>query len=186
MKVKEMTYCSVFTVLIAIGALIKIPVPICPFTLQFFFTTMAGVVLGKRLGAASVLLYTLLCLAGLPIFAEGGGIWYFLKPTFGYLLGFIVGAYVTGSLVEGLKFSKKWTLFIASFAGLLCVYAIGMLYYYILGNYVVNAPIGMGALFLYCFLLAVPGDVALCILVVFTGGRIRNALKEAMVANKEK
>lgn len=176
MKVRDMAYCAIFAVLIAVGAFIKIPVPVCPFTLQFFFTSMAGIVLGKKKGAISVILYTLLGLAGLPIFAEGGGIWYILKPTFGYMLGFIAGAYVTGALAEKFRYSKI-SLFASSLAGLFFVYSLGMIYYYIIGNYLINAPIGIGALFLYCFLLAVPGDIALCILLAFSGARIRRALR---------
>ena len=70
---REMTLCALFTVLTAVGAFIKIPIPVVPFTLQFLFTMMAGLLLGGRLGAASVGLYALLGLIGLPIFAEGGG-----------------------------------------------------------------------------------------------------------------
>ena len=105
-KIYDMTCCAVFTILIIVGAFIKIPIPVCPFTLQFFFTTMAGVILGPKRGAISVLLYTILGLIGLPIFAEGGGFWYILKPTFGYMIGFIVGSYVTGILINKLKGSK--------------------------------------------------------------------------------
>lgn len=174
-KTYDMVCCCVFTILIIVGAFIKIPIPVCPFTLQFFFTTMAGVILGPKRGAISVTLYTALGLAGLPIFAEGGGFWYVLKPTFGYMIGFIVGSYVTGILVNKFKESKINT-FIASFAGLLFVYAIGMLYYYLIGNYVVNSPIGLWPLFLYCFLLAVPGDIVLCIIVSLIGSRIKKAV----------
>ena len=78
---REMTLCALFTVLTAVGAFIKIPIPVVPFTLQFLFTMMAGLLLGGRLGAASVGLYALLGLIGLPIFAEGGGFWYLLKPS---------------------------------------------------------------------------------------------------------
>lgn len=174
-KVYDMACCAVFTVLIIVGAFIKIPIPVCPFTLQFFFTTMAGVILGPKRGAISVLLYTILGLVGLPIFAEGGGFWYILKPTFGYMIGFILGTMVTGILVNKLK-EKKINIFIASFAGLLVVYAIGMIYYYLIGNFVIDSPIGIWPLFLYCFLLAVPGDILLCILVALTGLRIKKTV----------
>lgn len=173
---KDMILCGMFTVLIAVGAFIKIPVPVCPFTLQFFFTTMAGIILGAKRGALSVLIYTLLGLAGLPIFAEGGGFWYVLKPTFGYMIGFILGSYVTGKLTEKKGWSDAKHIFLASFAGLLVVYAAGMLYYYVIGNYVIQAPIGIWALFLYCFLLAVPGDLVLCVVSALTAKRIRKAL----------
>lgn len=174
-KIRDMAYCSIFAVLITIGAFIKIPVPICPFTLQFLFTTMAGLILGAKRGAISVTVYTILGLAGLPIFAEGGGLWYIFKPTFGYMIGFIAGSYVTGLLISRLKDSKI-NIFISAFVGLLVVYAIGMVYYYLLGNYVINTPIGLWPLFLYCFLLAVPGDIALCIVAALIGKKLRKAI----------
>ena len=49
----------------------------------------------------------------------------------------------------------------ANLAGLAVVYAAGMIYYYVICNYVLNTPIAVGPLFLYCFVLAVPGDTAL-------------------------
>lgn len=71
MKTKGVIYCGLFTALIAVGAFIKIPIPVVPFTLQYLFTMLAGLLLGSRLGTLSVLSYMLLGLAGLPIFSEG-------------------------------------------------------------------------------------------------------------------
>ena len=93
MKTKGVIYCGLFTALIAVGAFIKIPIPVVPFTLQYLFTMLAGLLLGSRLGTVSVLSYMLLGLAGLPIFSEGGGLWYVFKPSFGYIIGFAVGTY---------------------------------------------------------------------------------------------
>ena len=42
-------------------------------------------------------------LIGVPVFAEGGGIWYVMKPSFGYLIGFIIGAFLTGYIIEKSK-----------------------------------------------------------------------------------
>ena len=72
-RTKNLMYCSLFTALIAVGAFIKIPIPVVPFTLQFFFTTLAGLLLGSKMGAVSVIAYMVLGLVGLPIFSEGGG-----------------------------------------------------------------------------------------------------------------
>lgn len=94
---KKITYCAIFTALITIGAFIQIPVPFMDyFTLQFFFVLLAGILLGSKLGALAVLLYVVIGLLGLPIFAAGGGLAYIVRPSFGYLIGFIAGAYVTG------------------------------------------------------------------------------------------
>ena len=55
MKTKGVIYCGLFTALIAVGAFIKIPIPVVPFTLQYLFTMLAGLLLGSRLGTVSVL-----------------------------------------------------------------------------------------------------------------------------------
>ena len=177
MQTKDMVYCSLFTVLIAIGAFIKIPIPLVPFTLQFLFTLLAGLLLGSRLGAISVALYAALGLLGLPIFAEGGGLWYILKPSFGYILGFIAGTYVTGYLTENLSSFAFNKVLGANFLGLLVVYGCGMVYYYIICNYVIHTPIGLWPLFLYCFILAVPGDICLCILGTVLAKKLRPSFK---------
>ena len=99
-KVKELVLFSLFTALTAIGAFIRVPVPLCPFTLQLLFTTLSGLILGSRKGAASVAVYVALGLSGVPVFTQGGGPGYIFQPTFGYLLGFIAGAWLTGKLSE--------------------------------------------------------------------------------------
>ena len=163
-RTKNLMYCSLFTALIAVGAFIKIPIPVVPFTLQFLFTTLAGLLLGSKMGSVSVIAYMVLGLVGLPIFSEGGGIWYVFKPSFGYIIGFCIGTYVTGLMAERMKEKTIPGYLAANFTGLLIVYAVGMIYYYLICNYVINTPIAIGPLFLYCFFLAVPGDICLCIL----------------------
>ena len=176
MKTKGVIYCGLFTALIAVGAFIKIPIPVVPFTLQYLFTMLAGLLLGSRLGTVSVLSYMLLGLAGLPIFSEGGGLWYVFKPSFGYIIGFAVAAYVNGKIANAKTHPSYRRLLGANLAGLFCVYAVGMIYYYIICNFVINTPIAAGPLFLYCFVLAVPGDIALSILGAVVAKRVRPVL----------
>ena len=169
-KTRQLVIMALFTALIAIGAFIKVPVPVVPFTLQFLFTTLAGLLLGARLGSGAVLVYVVLGLIGLPIFAAGGGPGYVLNPSFGYLIGFVWGTRVTGKLSEGAPTLKK--LLAANFAGLAIVYLCGMAYYYVIANYVIGQPIAIWPLILYCFLLAVPGDIVICVLCAFMGKRL--------------
>lgn len=169
----RLTLCALFTALISAGAFIRIPVPVVPFTLQLLFTMLAGLLLGGRDGAFCVGAYILLGLMGLPIFAEGGGIWYLGKPSFGYLIGFFLASYVTGKLAWSRKIPSLHFILLCNFAGLFIVYGIGMLYYYLISNYVIQTPIGLWPLFLYCFILAVPGDICLCILAAVLYFRLR-------------
>ena len=71
LNTKSLILCSLFAALIAVGAFIKIPIPVVPFTLQVLFTTLAGLLLGPRLGAISVGIYLLVGLIGIPVFTQG-------------------------------------------------------------------------------------------------------------------
>ena len=155
-KTKELVLCAMFVALIAAGAFIKIPIPVVPFTLQYLFTMMAG----------------------LPIFAQGGGPAYIFQPSFGYLIGFAAGAYVTGVIAGRTERPGYGSLLAANFAGLAIVYLFGMVYYYFMSNFYLNSPIGLWPLFLYCFILAVPGDIALCIVGAILGKRLIPLVKE--------
>ncbi len=172
LSVREMVLCALFAALTAIGAFIKIPIPVCPFTLQVLFTTFAGLLLGKKNGALSILIYIIVGLIGFPVFTEGGGISYIFKPTFGYIIGFCIGAYVTGAIAHKNSSPSFIRLLCASFAGLAIIYTFGVIYYYIIGNFVINNPIAVKSLILYCFLLVVPGDIVLCIFASVIAKRI--------------
>lgn len=172
LKSKDLVLCSLFVALIIVGTFIKIPIPVLPFTLQLLFTMLAGLLLGPKLGATAVVIYIILGLIGLPVFTEGGGFGYIFKPTFGYIIGFAVGAYVTGKIANKDKTPDMKRLLKANFAGLAIVYIFGMLYYYYISNFYLASPIGVKAIILYCFILAVPGDIFLCILGAFLGKRL--------------
>lgn len=180
-KTRNLILCALFVALISIGTFIKIPIPVLPFTLQFLFTMLAGLLLGGRLGAVSVGIYVFMGLLGLPIFTEGGGFGYVLKPTFGYLVGFIVASYVTGVIANNVQNPSYKRLLTANFIGLLIVYIFGMVYYYIISYFYINKPIGLWPLFLYCFILAVPGDIFLCILSAVIAKRLIPLIKKNWV-----
>ena len=99
-KTRDLIYCALFAALTAIGAFLHFQLFQATITLQFFFTAMAGLLLGAKLGALSQLLYVALGLVGVPIFAAGGGFGYIFNPTFGFLLGLIPTAWVIGKIAE--------------------------------------------------------------------------------------
>lgn len=175
-RTRDMVLFALFTALTAVGAFIRVPVPVCPFTLQLLFTTLAGLILGSRRGAASVMLYVALGLLGVPVFTEGGGPGYIFQPTFGYLVGFIAGAWLTGRIREGARgLPSMKRLLAADLAGLLAVYLFGMVYVYVLNNFYLGTPIGVWPVVLYCFVLAVPGDICLCLLAAVLARRLFRA-----------
>ena len=138
MSARQITMTALFVALVAVGAFIKIPIPYLPFTLQLLFTTLAGLILGSRLGGMSVLMYLILGLAGIPIFTEGGGLMYVVKPTFGYLLGFAIGAFVAGRMVETSVTLTFKRLLAASFVNLAIVYGVGMIYLYEIKRFILS------------------------------------------------
>jgi biotin transport system substrate-specific component len=91
------------SVLTALCAQIAVPLPFSPvpLTLQTLAVLFCGALLGRRLGAATQLLYLAQGAAGLPVFALGMGGWpVFLGPTGGYLLAFPVAAWIAGAFAE--------------------------------------------------------------------------------------
>lgn len=156
--------CALFATWIAIGAWMKIPIPMIPFTLQFLFANLAGLLLGRKYGAFAVGLYVLIGLAGFPVFTGGGGISYVLQPTFGYLIGFIIGAWVAGAIVERAKVLTTKTWLMAGFSNLAVVYLFGFCYYYWIANFYLGTPIGFWLLVWFGVILAIPGDILLCLL----------------------
>ena len=89
------------TILITISAKVKIPFYPVPMTMQTFVVLLIGITLGPKMGLATVTLYLLEGIFGLPVFAnspeKGIGISYFVGPTMGYLFGFLVAVYLSGS-----------------------------------------------------------------------------------------
>ena len=172
----RMAMCSaMFTALIAVGAYIKIPGPFVPATLQMQFAYLAGALLGKAYGAAAVGAYILAGLAGAPVFAGGGGIGYVMRPTFGYIIGFLAGAYITGAIrARKLSFANMLAAGIAHFAA---VYSIGLAYYYFIAKFIMASPIGIGTLFLYCFALTAPVDAVLCAVCAYISVRLAKILR---------
>jgi biotin transport system substrate-specific component len=83
-------------VFVAISARIVVPLYPVPITMQTFAVLVVGMAYGLRLGAATLALYLVSGLAGLPVFATAGA----LGPTFGYIVGFILAAGVVGWLAE--------------------------------------------------------------------------------------
>ena len=70
MKVRNLILCALFVALIAVGAFIRVPIPVVPFTLQFLFTMMAGLLLGGKLGAVSVGIYIAMGLLGCLLYTS--------------------------------------------------------------------------------------------------------------------
>src|SRR5213083_3527937 len=99
-------------VLVALAAQVSVPLPVTPvpMTLQPLAVLLVGGLLGARLGAASMVLYLALGIAGLPVFTPTVpllGIARLLGPTGGYLLAYPVAAYVVGAIIPPLRSAER-------------------------------------------------------------------------------
>ncbi|MDO4312786.1 MAG: biotin transporter BioY [Eubacteriales bacterium] len=173
----DLTLCGFFAALIAVGAFIKIEIPVEPyamhFTLQWFFVLIAGLLLGKKRAAMSVCVYLIIGLVGVPVFASGGGPAYLLRPTFGFLLGFALAAFVMGMMMEKKTKASYFWMLLTSAIGLTAYYGVGILYFYFISNYVIHMPVGWKLVLINCCLLTIVEDALLCVLAVTVCNRLR-------------
>ena len=114
-----------FAILTAISAKISIPTGFVPITMQPFVVILAGLVLGSRDGAASLITYLLMIAWGAPVDTNSLGTAAFFGPTGGYLIGFVFAAFATGWLVEA-GADKVWQRWLAGLVGVAIIYAFGV------------------------------------------------------------
>ena len=121
------------TLLLTISAKIKIPFYPVPMTMQTFMVLFLGITLGPKIGLLTISLYLFEGIFGLPVFAgtpeKGIGIVYFTGPTMGYLIGFLVAVYFSGSFKydKGLINTFLKLIFSVSFIYILGIIWLGTL-----------------------------------------------------------
>jgi biotin transport system substrate-specific component len=127
----------VFAALMAVSAnaFIYLPFTPVPVTLQVLTVIFSAIMLGGKWAVASQFAYIAMGLAGMPVFAGFmSGPAALMGPTGGYIMGFVLAAYITGTLVSGkyftvrIKQSGYLSAFIAGFSGLLAIYILGGLH----------------------------------------------------------
>ena len=179
MKTRQMILIALFAALTGIGAFIKIPTPLVPYTLQYLFCAYAGIFLGSKDGLYSQLLYITIGLVGFPIFASGGGPAYVLQPTFGYLMGFAAGAYVIGLLIKKLKNMSFVKVYSIITIGLMMVYLFGVSYMYLIVNFYLNKQMDIMKAIAVGFTPYIVFDLGLNILITITALRVVPILRRA-------
>ncbi len=165
------------SLLVALSAQVTVPLPFSPvpITGQTLAVLLVGALLGSQLGAASLVLYLLEGLAGLPVFAAGrGGLAVLLGPTGGYLLGFVVAAWLTGRLAQRGWDRRFGSTVAAMLLGNVVIYALGLPW---LARFVAGEALPLG---LYPF---IPGDLLKAVLAATllpTGWRIMDRRGKAV------
>ncbi len=175
-KAKKLTLSALFSALLVVSGFLRIPLPPTAITLQLQVALLSGLLLGGEWGCISVLTYAALGLLGLPVFAGGGGFSYLLQPTFGYILGFAVAAFVVGKLSNKAKKSVK-EMIISLAVGLAIVYAIGLIYAAIILTVYLRQTIALGEFLLIYAIWTLPKDVLLTVALVPLVKRLRVARK---------
>lgn len=134
LSIRDMTRVALFASLICIASLVlkfggegAVPFSILPFMVM-----LSGAILGPRLGSLSVGVYVLIGLMGAPVFAKApfGGLAYIFQPTFGFLPGFVLAAYVIGKLMGDSPVSSLGKYLVVMVVGTAVIYLVGIPYLY--------------------------------------------------------
>ncbi|WP_280769379.1 biotin transporter BioY [Salipaludibacillus daqingensis] len=163
-QIIDLTKGALFIALMAIGANLAafISIGTVPLTFQTVIAILAGILLGKKLAAFAMLGYLLIGLIGVPVLAGfTGGFHIIASPTLGFLISFIVLAYVVGAIVEKNP-HHLFTIYKACYIGLLINYLIGVPYLYFHSSIILGLDnvsfsaiaIGMTAFFIKDIILA--------------------------------
>lgn len=150
--------CALFAALTGVLSQIVIPIGPVPINLASFAVLLSGTLLGANGGAISMLVYTALGLIGAPVFSMlRGGPQVLLGPTGGYIIGYIVAAYMTGFI------AKKTSRTLPALAcGFVCYIIPGTIWYMILTG------------------SSLPGALTVCVFPFLLGDALKIALAWAL------
>ncbi|MGE6486985.1 biotin transporter BioY [Paenisporosarcina sp. NPDC076898] len=176
----QLVQTAMFAALMMVGANISSFLIIggVPITLQTFFAILAGLLLGKRTGAIAMLVYALIGLAGLPVFANfSGGFDTILSPTFGFIVSFILVAYFVGLIVE--KYPTKVGFVVAALVGTAINYLFGTNWMYAAYKVWAAAPEGFTYQMAWAWMaVPLPKDLLLSVLAGLFGYRLRPIIQK--------
>lgn len=168
-RVRTVALAGVSAALIIIGSFIRLPLPIIPMTLQVPVILAIVLLFGAQVSVSAVSVYVALGLLGVPVFASGGGLGYVLSPSFGYLIGFIVGAGVVGIYVDRQRTEFGKLKFVHTLLGsllfLVIVYGIGVPYLYAILNWYSQTDTSLAAVVASGFTAVVGKDLVAAVVV---------------------
>ena len=165
----DIAECAIVVALMCAAAYIQIPFPLVPLTFQTVISVLAGLLLGAKKGVISMTVYMLLGLTGLPVFSAGGGVFYILKPSFGYILGFIAAAAVAGAIAGRAGLTLRRYI-LAALCAFLADYAIGIPYCIVAAH--LSGVENLVNLFIVGNLIYMPKDAVMCVLAAILARRV--------------
>ena len=155
-----MTLISLFAALTAVGAFISIPIYPVPLILQTLFTLLAAMTLGSVMGASSQIIYVLLGVVGLPVFAG-------FKAGIGILFGFIICTFIVGKIMELKNEKNIFYYFLAGIIGTIILYIIGITQLSLVTGIGIKKAITVG------MLPFLPGDILKIIAASFIASKLK-------------
>lgn len=182
MKIKNIVATAALTALTALTGMLSHGAfqALVPFSLLPIMVYLSGIILGGGYGALAMLTYIFLGLFGLPIFAAApfAGLGYILKPTFGYLLGYIGAAFVAG------KIYRQGSLFravIGILSGMGVLYLSGLSYLYGMFRWFLHQPLTVKQVVEMGFLPFIAGDLVKGGIAAWVGNQVVLRRKESRI-----
>lgn len=171
-SIKGLVYAALFGALTAAGALMVIPLPPVPVTAQTFFLNVSAILLGGQLGALSQVIYVMLGIVGIPVFAGGkAGLGVLFGPTGGYLFGFIIAAFVIGVVNRTKKNAGIFWHIFSMLIGMLIIYLLGSIQLSLVAKMSFQKALAVGVL------PFIPGDIIKIILAAIISSRLKSRVK---------
>ncbi|MDR0921652.1 MAG: biotin transporter BioY [Lactobacillales bacterium] len=172
LSLRELVYSALFAAVISVLAQFTIPLPLVPLTLQTFAVGLTVTIIGKKSGTYAVLIYLLIGMLGVPVFAGGAsGIGVLFGPTGGYLLGFLLNTLVTGEILERKGFSIVWAN-VANIVGALVTLLFGTIWLKVVAGLPWQSAWTSG------FVLFILPGIVKAVAASFIGVQIRNRLPQ--------
>ncbi len=165
---KNLAYSGIFLALLCVSGVFSIQLTTINLSLQIAIIFILSCLLEKKLAALTVIAYLILGLIGLPVFSKGGGFGYVFQPSFGFLLGFVIGAYVLSAIYSSPAIkSKPLAYIIGIISSLFIVYILGSVYMYLLLNLYMGVEYTAAKTLSVAVIPFIPFDIAKAVLSYF-------------------
>lgn len=175
-NIKKITLIALMIALLIICSYISIPIGTVPISLQTFAVVLIGLLLPPSWSVLVMILYMMMGLVGLPVFAGGqGGLQSLLSPSFGFVIAFIIGAPAISLYLSKRPLSYIHHL-MASLIGQLLIYAVGLSYMAWILNVYLGNSFNLGAILSMGMIPFIPGDILKTILAVTIYQRLHKAV----------
>lgn len=172
-SVKSQVLVGLCVALVAIFSQITIPVPfsMVPITFQTFAVILVAIMIEDRLATYTLIVYTLLGCIGLPVFSGfSGGVPRIFGPTGGFIIGFILMAFIIG---QAAKRKNKVILWMGTYVGLVIDYILGVIQLSFVAHMTLKEAIMVGAV---PFIIK---DFILAAIAIIIATRIKELVRKA-------